>query len=282
MQDSILDKIIRVLTPILVYLFANLFVQAGFTSFVMATRFKALGGDRVSYAKGFSFVENMEIIVKANTLTVTLIASVITIIVLLYMFRKDFRSIVFVKPKSGFLCTIAVGIFASAGISKLVTLFPIDGILGNYSETSSNVFLADVPMQILTLIIVGPIMEELLFRGMIYNRLKEMNESTIAAYLSAIIFGVYHLNLVQGIYTFILGFLLVYVYETYKSLAAPILLHMAANAVAVVMNYLPISKVINGHWYFKLPVMLVEIGILVVVTYFFVYNKNKKDNVMQQ
>ena len=43
--------------------------------------------------------------------------------------------------------------------------------------------------------------------------------------LSALMFGLYHGNLVQAIYGFVLGYLAVYIYEKYGSLKASILFH---------------------------------------------------------
>lgn len=272
-QSSVLDKVISVISPLIIYLFVALFVQVGFTGIAMATQFKGLGDNGINYSDSAGFMDNMNNVLNKNTLLITLITIIICIPVFLYLFKKQRGNLAFTGKKHGLYINILIGIFASLGISKLVTLFPIDGIIGNYSETSKNVMSQNIPMQIITLIILGPLMEEILFRGIIYNRLKIMCETTIAAYISAIIFGVYHMNLVQGLYTFVLGVLLVYVYEKYNTILAPYLLHMAANAAAVIINYLPISKIINERWYFKLPVMIVEISILVLVVYKMLYKK---------
>ena len=276
-QNSLFDKIINVISPLLIYLFIMLFAQAGFTIFAMVTQFTGIGENGVSYEETVTFVENMNNIVASNTLLVTFITIVVAIPIMLYLFKKQEGNLKFQGKKQGLYINIAVGIFASLGVSKLVTLFPIDGIIGNYKELSSNVMSADILLQIVTLILLGPLMEELLFRGLIYYRLMLLNEKAIAAYISAIIFGVYHLNLVQGLYTFVLGILLVYVYEKFSTLWAPYLLHMGANAIAVVINYLPISRAISSHWYFKLPVMLVELAILALILYKFIYKEKNKE-----
>lgn len=275
-QDSVLDIIVNVIMPLIIYLFVALFSQIAFTIFVMTNEFKNLGENGVSYRETATFVENMNNIVSDNTLTVTFITIIICIPVMIYLFRKQRGNLAFIGEKKGLYINIFIGIFASVGVSKLVTLLPIDGILGNYSEVSKNVMSSNIPLQIVALIILGPLMEELMFRGLIYNRIKILSDSVIAAYISSIIFGVYHMNLVQGLYTFVLGVLLSYVYERFSTLWASYLLHAGANAMAVIVNYLPISKAINSHWYFKLPVMLLELAILVVLVYKFIYIKKTK------
>lgn len=274
-QKTTFDKIADVVMPLIVYLFIMLFAQAGFTIFVMVMQVNNVNIDGVAtYSDSLGFVENMNKIIVENSLLVTFISAVVAIPILIYMFKKENGSLSTKKINNDIWYTIPVGVLASVGISKLVTILPIDGVIGNYSEISSNVMANNIWLQIVTLIILGPFMEELLFRGLIYNRLKKISDSSIAAYVSAIIFGVYHLNLVQGIYTFIIGILLVFVYEKYNSLWAPYMLHMAANAMAVIINYLPISVKINNYWYIKLPVMIIEVAILAMVVYKFMYKKN--------
>lgn len=276
-KSSVLEKIINVISPLIIYLFIALLVQVGFTGAVMVIRFKEIGDSGVGYLDSVNFVENMNNIINNNTLLVTLITIVICIPVFWHMLKKQRGNLAFTGVKRRLYVNVIAGVLASLGISKLVTLFPIDGILGNYGETAKNVMSQDIIMQIVTLILLGPFMEEVLFRGLIYNRLKIISEKTIAAYISAIIFGVYHMNLVQGLYTFVLGVLLVYVYEKYKTIWAPYLLHMAANATAVIINYLTVSRFISEHWYFKAPVMVLEIVLLVLVIYKFLYKKKADD-----
>lgn len=276
-KESIFDRVVNVVMPLIIYLFVNLFAQAGFTLTAMFIQIKSASKDGGSYRTSISFVENMEKLISSNTLTVTFITVLCALPIMFFMFYKQQNKILLKVEWKKMYIPLIMGVFASAGISKLVTLLPIDGILGNYSETSANVMSSNIFLQIITLIIIGPIMEELLFRGLIYNRLKSFNEVTIAAYISALIFAVYHFNLVQGIYTFILGILLVYVYEHYKSIVAPMILHIAANGIAVFINYFPISEIIAKHWYLKVPVMLVEIGILVVTVYVVLFRKKNKE-----
>ncbi|MEG2322529.1 MAG: CPBP family intramembrane glutamic endopeptidase, partial [Bacilli bacterium] len=64
---------------------------------------------------------------------------------------------------------------------------------------------------ILTLIstsIIGPIIEELMFRGLIYNTLKQKYSNTKSMLLTTILFSLLHFNLIQIIYTFVVGLIL--------------------------------------------------------------------------
>ena len=78
-------------------------------------------------------------------------------------------------------------------------------------------------------------------------------------YISAAVFGIYHFNLVQGIYGFLLGILLCAVMEKYGTVLASMLLHMSANLMALIMMYLPFSRSIEGNIYLKILCMILEL-----------------------
>ena len=86
-------------------------------------------------------------------------------------------------------------------------------------------------------------------------------------YITALMFGIYHFNLVQGLYTFVLSLLLTYVLEKYNTIIAPMVVHIVANGMAVVTNYSSISDTINSHWYLKILFMIIEMAGLVFVVY---------------
>ena len=85
---------------------------------------------------------------------------------------------------------------------------------------------------IITLIstgIIGPIIEELMFRGIIYNELKLKVSPMKAILLTTLFFAIIHFNILQIIYTFAVGFLFIFFYEKYKDIKAAIILHMTLN-----------------------------------------------------
>jgi len=72
-----------------------------------------------------------------------------------------------------------------------------------------------------------------MFRGVVYNRIKIMSNEVVAIILSAVIFGAFHMNWVQGIYAGMLGLCLAYVYSKYKSVIAPIIVHVVCNSISI-------------------------------------------------
>ena len=91
--------------------------------------------------------------------------------------------------------------------------------------------------EFITALIIAPIYEELIFRGVIYDDTKKLFNAKIAALVSSILFGLMHFNggYSQVIKTAIGGLLSAYCYEKTKSLYACILLHSLNNFMTGVM-----------------------------------------------
>ena len=81
-----------------------------------------------------------------------------------------------------------------------------------------------------------PIMEEVLFRGLVYNRLKAYNNEWWSMILAAGIFAVYHGNPLQILFAFPMGLLILAVYEKEETLLAPVVLHMAVNISSILFT----------------------------------------------
>ena len=83
--------------------------------------------------------------------------------------------------------------------------------------------------------LLGPILEEFLFRGYLYNKLKIFYNKKTAVILTSIIFALFHLNLCQMIYAFIFGIFLALIYDKYQTLKAPIIMHISANTLILLI-----------------------------------------------
>lgn len=133
-----------------------------------------------------------------------------------------------------------LGGFAFLTAFGLNLLFDLVGLSGR-SQTFSQVVKAQYGVEFVCgLILYGilsPVVEEAVFRGLIYNRMKRCFHPKIALICSALIFGAYHGNLVQAIYGAILGFLIAYTYERYGSFAAPVIFHGVANVSIYAITY---------------------------------------------
>ncbi len=92
-----------------------------------------------------------------------------------------------------------------------------------------------------------PLAEELVFRDLGYGRLRREMDVFPAAVATAALFGLYHGNLIQGIYAFLMGLLLALVWEVCGGLAASWLFHGAANLTAILLTGTPAAAWLEGH-----------------------------------
>ena len=76
----------------------------------------------------------------------------------------------------------------------------------------------------------------LLFRGIIFERLRMALPFFWAALGSAAFFGLVHGNWAQGIYAALMGLILAWLYEKKNRLWEPVLFHSAANLTAMLMR----------------------------------------------
>lgn len=83
-----------------------------------------------------------------------------------------------------------------------------------------------------TLVIIAPIAEEVLFRGYLYGYMKRYLPVWVAVILSSLVFGFMHGSWNVGINTFVLGIVLCVLREVSGSIYPSILLHMLKNGVA--------------------------------------------------
>lgn len=89
------------------------------------------------------------------------------------------------------------------------------------------------------LFFISPIAEEFLFRGLVLNYTKRLLPSCFAVMFQAVLFAVYHGNVIQGLYALVLGALLGFMTLKSKSLLPGILFHMSLNtAIMLVPNSL--------------------------------------------
>ncbi len=88
--------------------------------------------------------------------------------------------------------------------------------------------------------LLGPIAEELTFRGMTFEYARRSLGFWGANIVQAVLFGIMHMNPMQGVYTFILGMVFGYVYYVTGNIFVPILLHIFYNSGQfVLMQVLP-------------------------------------------
>ncbi len=133
-----------------------------------------------------------------------------------------------------FLFSTLVVFFSMFVLNIFVQWFPLEDNLSDvFSGLSNNV------LGILTLAVLAPLLEEVLFRGAIQGMLMRFfGRPWPAIIVAALIFGVFHMNPVQIVYATLLGIIFGWIYYRTGSLLSVIVGHVLNNSLAVVTTLL--------------------------------------------
>lgn len=137
---------------------------------------------------------------------------------------------------NGYWMILVFGIAGSIAATCLMAMFQAAFSDSGYAEASQVMYASPFLIQIIGLGVVIPIAEEMMFRGILYKRLRERRPFLYSAVWSALIFALIHGNATQMVYTMLLGVMLSYLYEKYASMRAPVFLHILMNMCAVVFT----------------------------------------------
>jgi membrane protease YdiL (CAAX protease family) len=172
-----------------------------------------------------------------------------------------------------YLLAILLGVFANFLISAVLTGFRLDQYFPDYTDLMKNIVMAPMWLQLITVGIVAPIAEEYLMRALVLGRLRRFMPVWAAVLVQAVLFGVIHMNVLQGIYAAILGILLGILYVKHNSLTTCITMHIVINSMSTLL-----PAELGADWN---PAAIGIISAVVVFGVLFILVKQKKRFVVQ-
>ncbi|WP_236907344.1 lysostaphin resistance A-like protein [Clostridium perfringens] len=175
--------------------------------------------------------------------TTMLTVNCITQILGIYFFTKTYRKKEFNVPKInnpmslnafGKYALISLGdsgisilwLFLVQFISKYSPL--IKSSLQDFIE-HNEIFTGNTILAFISVVIFAPIVEEIIFRGIIFNEVAKYKGGAFPIIISALLFGLAHMQPIQIVYTFISGLIWAFVYSKTHSLPIVMFLHMLNN-----------------------------------------------------
>ena len=178
---------------------------------------------------------NLEFLVNNIIPYILLIFYTLTII---YLYKKNYIEEQKLNNRKYF-SLILLGISIAAFLNMIIFL-----LLPSTTKVTIPVYLSLISSGI-----IGPIYEEILFRYLLYNRLKSKYSIRKSILITTIIFALIHISPIKIIYAFILGLILNITYEKYHNIKAPILIHIAANTIVIFLyeynTYILLLSIIN-------------------------------------
>lgn len=131
------------------------------------------------------------------------------------------------------LLGISVQFFSSCILTTVLNLMP--SVAEEYMNNLSAI-LEITPRMLLQVCLIAPIIEELFFRGLIFSLMSKLLPFIFANVVQAIVFGIYHGNVVQVVYAFILGMFIGYILFITGSIVYTIVLHMSINLTGMFID----------------------------------------------
>ena len=231
MRDgNIIAKIWKLAWPLLVF-----FMIQALTGVVGGTAVSFLGSSNPAYA----FLEEL---LESPSLIILLLAvsSIVTAFIFWLVYLRDNRRRKKFAPQrllTSYELTIPTVIF--------MLLFCVGGVLissciisflpesAAYDELTDMIMSSGRIPVYLAVGVLGPVCEELLFRGLIYRRSRDFWGVLPAVLISSAVFGIAHMNGIQTVNAFILGILLAVCYEHGGTILFPMLVHILNNSFSV-------------------------------------------------
>lgn len=126
-----------------------------------------------------------------------------------------------------------------------ISLSLIYNVFGFYFDKLLNTNLYgvfDIKTTLISTVLIGPVIEEYLFRGVMYNEAKKIYSLKKSVLIVTLIFSLSHATLIQMIYAFIIGLVLIRVYEKYKNINSCIIVHLFSNLTTTFLTILLIKN----------------------------------------
>ncbi len=125
---------------------------------------------------------------------------------------------------------VQIGAYIGSFVSTLLSL-----ITGYVPDDTTSILIANTPLwlAVLVVVIIGPIVEELIFRKVFIDKLSRFGE-WLSIIVSAIAFGLFHGNFNQLFFATLVGIVLGYVYTKSRNIKYTCILHMLINFLGTV------------------------------------------------
>lgn len=136
---------------------------------------------------------------------------------------------------------MGIACFVSGGIldrvwSRVLLWLRVQDYFSN--QTQEQLLASQLAVQIIGLGILVPVAEELIFRGLLYARIRRTLPVWASVLTASVIFALYHGNMIQILFAFPMAIILTLLYEKGKWISYPILFHMGVNLTTVVLGAL--------------------------------------------
>ena len=204
-----------------------------------------------------------------GNLSIVLSSMTILMFIAVLAFKVDFKSMLrpekqhFTGGAKWFTFSMTVNVIVSMIVSIIVRIVSTAGITvpeQDFSMTDNSA--GTLIMQFMYVVLIGPVCEELIYRGMIISLLKPYGKG-LAVFFSAFIFGFMHGNIPQFVSAFAGGLVFAAIAVKYDSIVPTIVMHILNNTTASINDFaevLNVDDATTGKIYFSVVIFCAIIG----------------------
>ena len=248
-------KSLSVVTPEFVYYYINQLVTFGCAYLIGTGQYGTQMSDM--------FMKHST----AWAVSIRIAALILAVLPLIWSFVKEYPVILPKEQKRAGHIMLTVMLAASSAIFLNVML-SMTGFVSksdSFVKTATAQFSLPIWMGVLVYGIVTPVTEEIVHRGIIYNRLRRYYNLPIAVIFGSLLFGLSHGNLVQFVYGFLMGIIISCLYERYGAFVYPVLFHCSANTAVYVFMSIPVLRVASFSVLGIVIQLLISIGAIYLI-----------------
>ncbi len=180
-------------------------------------------------------------LVTDNTVVILVLSSIglclFPVMIYFGIANRPFTEVISIKKISlkNTALIVAISFFIQPVMSFLAV---ISSTVSDDNVTEMVMALTENPfiLAFIAIAVVPAINEELLMRGVVSKYYDDLSLKNMAL-INGLFFGLFHANLEQFLYAFLLGFIFMYMYKLTGSILAPILSHMLINGTQITMAY---------------------------------------------
>lgn len=189
------------------------------------------------------YVEDSMRMAEEAAIPMTVVSNILAIVVTSLIFicnkKKVTKELSLRKFHAGAVAPILMlGLGMNVLTTVVLSLLP-EKWLNSYQQSSEWASTDVGIMTILLTVVMAPLAEEWIMRGLVYSRMKKGMPVIVAMLISSVLFGALHKHPVWIAYAAVLGMVLAWVFERTKSLYAAILLHFSYNSCGMLLELLP-------------------------------------------
>lgn len=192
------------------------------------------GGKADLYEIFNGYLQNQQLLIWASLLSAVIMGIWCGILYRKSAWRQENMNYrrVFCSPNLLSIAGIGMGgcVLLTVLLSAVATIVP--EAFQSYNQVMDALTGEGTFINVLYVLLVGPVSEELIFRGAVFDRFFVAFPFFVANILQAALFGLYHMNLIQGVYAFLLGLALGLVRQATGSILASILVHIIFNSTS--------------------------------------------------